>query len=90
MLGNNQGIAVAQKNTALSLAVPGRKSDILHNDGIGLYAKALALVSSAERAFITRASHGYLQQYAVGFTGGPYDIPFIVHVFDCPVDIRTD
>ena len=60
----------------------GRKSDIFHNDGVGLYSKALALVSSAERAFIARAPHGYLQQYAVGFTGGSYDVAFIVHDID--------
>jgi hypothetical protein len=68
----------------------GRKSDIFHNDRIGFDSEALALVSPAEGAFITGTSYGYLQQNAVGFTGGSYDISFIVHIFNIRSDIQTD
>jgi hypothetical protein len=68
----------------------GRKSDIFHNDGIGFDSEALALVSPAEGAFITGATYGYLQQNAVGFAGGPYDVSFIVHIFNIRSAIQTD
>jgi hypothetical protein len=68
----------------------GRKSDIFHNDRIGFDSEALAPVCPAEGAFITGAPYGYLQQNAVGFTGGPYDISFIVHMFYIHYDIQTD
>ena len=61
-------------------AMGGCKSDIFHNDRIRLNAEAFPGVGAAKRAFVSRASHGDLEQDTVRLAGGPDDIPFIVHV----------
>ena len=42
LLRNNQGVSVTEKQTALSLAILGRKFDIFHNNGIRLNSKTLS------------------------------------------------
>jgi len=80
-LGDYQHIAITEKHPALPPTVRGGKSNIFHDDFIGLYAESLPSVCSAESALVAGAPHGYLQQNAVRLAGRPDDVALIVHKF---------
>ena len=78
-LGNDQGIAVHQKEAVLMRHVPCGKKDVAEDDAILLDPEALVRIRSAKGTAVMGTAQGDLQQDAVGLAGRPDAISFIMH-----------
>jgi len=78
-LWDDQGIAVGEKDSALTLAIAGCKFDILLNDRFWLNSKTHTFVRATECTLVVGTSLGNLKDDAVCLARRPDDDPLIVH-----------
>jgi hypothetical protein len=78
-LWEDQGIAICDENTALTLAVTGCKGYIPVDDFFGLDSKSDPFVGATEGALVVRTPYSHLKDDAVGFAWGSNDDALIIH-----------